>query len=75
MALEEHLDGEEQWAVVYGCGAWGRDLGRARSQVELGGWGGVGQPSEKDAEGREQRAGHGAVVSVATFVSVEPSLA
>lgn len=40
MALEEHLDGEEQWAVVHGCGAWGRELGRARSQVELAGWGG-----------------------------------
>lgn len=52
MTLEEHLDGEEQWAVVHGCGAWGRELGRARSQVELAGWGGpVRRGSGKRAGG------------------------
>lgn len=46
------MERSSEWAVVHGCEAWGRELGRARSQVELGGWGGPARRgSGKRAEG------------------------
>lgn len=56
---------------VHGCRAWDRDRNwKSAGQSWEGGmaWG-------EGAEEREQRTGHGAVVSVAAFVRVEPSLA